>query len=226
MQMSRVAASYQSPRISERGRFIADDPMENRLLDLLGATALLVLFGPLMLLIALAVFVTDPGPVLFAQKRLGRNGQRFACYKFRTMAVDAEERLAQILATDPTARAEWARDHKLRNDPRVTRIGRFLRKSSLDELPQLWNVLKGDMSLVGPRPIVESEGARYGKYLPYYFAVRPGLTGLWQINGRNDVSYRRRVAFDVLYVRKCRVQDNVRILFMTLPSVMASRGSY
>ena len=114
----------------------------------------------------------------------------------------------------------------MRNDPRVTGVGRFLRKSSLDELPQLWSVLKGDMSLVGPRPIVEKEAARYGRYLQHYCAVRPGLTGLWQISGRNDVSYRRRVAYDVLYVRTSGVYDNLRILVLTVPSVLASRGSY
>ena len=142
------------------------------------------------------------------------------------MAIDAESRLAAVLASDPKSRAEWDRDHKLRNDPRIVGIGHFLRKSSLDELPQFWNVLKGDMSLVGPRPIVQSETSRYGRYLAHYCAVRPGITGLWQINGRNDVSYRRRVAFDVIYARKCRIGDNLKILLLTVPSVLATRGSY
>lgn len=209
-----------------QGRFVCDDPVEGRLLDVIGAVGISIILFPLMLAIMLAVFIADPGPVIFRQKRIGRNGQVFYCYKFRTMVVDAEARLADVLARDPEARLEWDRDQKLRNDPRVTGIGCFLRKTSLDELPQLWNVLKGEMSLVGPRPIVASEVQRYGKYFVYYCAVRPGITGLWQISGRNDVSYRRRVAYDVIYARKGQVVDNVRILLLTVPSVLASRGSY
>jgi len=217
---------YSPPGIKSQGRFIAQDPLEMRILDVLGALALLLFFGPLMVLIALTVIVTDPGPAIFKQKRIGRNGKLFNCYKFRTMAIDAEARLEQVLASDPRARAEWAQDQKLRNDPRIVGIGSFLRKSSLDELPQLWNVLKGDMSMVGPRPIVPNEAARYGKYLAFYCSVKPGITGLWQINGRNNVSYRRRVAFDVIYARKSKVGDNIKILALTVPSVLASRGSY
>lgn len=226
MQHVSVKADYEAPAVQSQGRFVADDPIEGRVLDIVGALALGVFFLPLMLVIAVAVYLSDPGPVLFKQKRIGRDGKLFECYKFRTMVVDAEARLADVLARDPTARAEWARDHKLRCDPRIIAIGCFLRKSSLDELPQLWNILKGDMSLVGPRPIVEGEAPRYGRYLAHYCSVRPGLTGLWQINGRNDVSYRRRVAFDVVYARKGRVGDNVKIILLTVPSVLASRGSY
>ena len=217
---------YKRPRIYGQGRLIAADPMEMRVLDFIGALALLFVFFPLMVIIAAAVFIANRGPVLFAQKRIGRDGKMFKCYKFRTMAIDAEARLNEVLAADPGARAEWSRDHKLRNDPRIVGIGGFLRKSSLDELPQLFNVLKGEMSLVGPRPIIEAECPRYGKYLAYYCAVRPGLTGLWQISGRNDVEYRRRVAFDVIYARKGRLFDNIKILVMTVPCVLASRGSY
>ena len=207
-------------------RRVASDPLEVRLLDIAGSLGLLIFFLPLMLIIAASVYIADPGPVLFRQRRLGRGGRYFWCYKFRTMATDAEARLAQLLARDAAARFEWQRDQKLRNDPRVVGIGLFLRKSSLDELPQLWNILKGEMSLVGPRPIVEDERSRYGKYIRHYCSVRPGLTGLWQISGRNDVSYRRRVAFDVIYARRCCVRDNLRILLMTVPSVLGSRGSY
>lgn len=219
-------ADYLAPAIQESGRLISADPLEVRVLDILGALVMGVVFLPLMIFIAVAVFVANPGPVFFKQKRIGRNGKVFDCYKFRTMAVDAEARLADVLARNPETRAEWGRDHKLRNDPRIVGIGAFLRKSSLDELPQLWNVLRGEMSLVGPRPIVEPEARRYGKYLAHYCSVRPGLTGLWQISGRNDVSYRRRVAFDVVYARKGKVADNVRILLLTVPSVLASKGSY
>lgn len=226
MVVSSFKQNYAPPKIRETGRFVATGPIEIRVLDVLGAAILLIVFAPVMLFIAIATFVGNPGPVLFAQKRIGRDGKMFACYKFRTMAVDAEARLNNLLCNDSQTRAEWDRDHKLRNDPRIVGIGGFLRKSSLDELPQLWNVLKGDMSLVGPRPIVENEAVRYGRYLAHYCAVRPGITGLWQISGRNDVSYRRRVAFDVIYVRQSRIKDNVRILFLTVPSVLASRGSY
>ena len=223
---AKVRQDYDPPRLKQRGRLIVDDPFESRLLDVIGSLVLLIAFAPMILLICLAIFVVDPGPVFFAQLRIGKNGKKFKCYKFRTMVVDAEERLQHVLDNDPAAASEWARDHKLRDDPRIAGIGRFLRKSSLDELPQLWNVLRGDMSLVGPRPIVSGELARYGKYIIHYMAVRPGLTGLWQISGRNDVSYRRRVAYDVIYARSGRTKDNVRILVLTVPSVIASRGSY
>ena len=218
--------AYEAPQIQSRGWLIAADPMEMRVIDIVGAILLLIVFLPVMVLIALSVFIANPGPVFFSQKRIGRNGKLFSCYKFRTMAIDAEKRLADVLAADPKARAEWERDHKLRNDPRIVGIGQFLRKSSLDELPQLFNVIKGDMSLVGPRPIVEEESHRYGKYIAHYCAVRPGITGLWQVSGRNDVSYRRRVAYAVLYARKFQIGDNAKILLLTVPSVLASRGSY
>ncbi len=224
--MSVIKRSYVAPIVGEAQKFQIAQPRQKRIVDVLGAFVLLVVLAPLMLLIALIIFIADPGPVLFRQKRIGLDGKLFNCYKFRTMATDAEARLESVLANDLLARAEWERDHKLRNDPRVTKIGRFLRTTSLDELPQLWSVLKGEMSLVGPRPIVENEAVRYGRYLSHYCAVRPGLTGLWQISGRNDVSYRRRVAYDVLYVRTARITDNLRILALTVPSVLAKRGSY
>ena len=197
-----------------------------RILDVLGVCFLLICFAPLMALVALSIYVSDPGPVIFRQKRIGRDGKLFTCLKFRTMAIDAEERLDALLQSNPEARAEWERDHKLRNDPRIVGVGKFLRKSSLDELPQLFNVLRGDMSLVGPRPIVPDEARRYGRYLNDYCQVRPGLTGLWQISGRNDVSYRRRVAFDVLYVRHASASFDVKILLFTVPCVLLSKGSY
>ncbi len=221
-----VLAAYTPPAIKSQGWFVAADPIALRIFDVVVAAVLLVVFLPVMVIIATAVFVANPGPVFFSQQRVGRDGGRFWCYKFRTMATDAEARLDALIARDPEARAEWNSDHKLREDPRIVGIGKFLRKSSLDELPQLWNVIKGDMSLVGPRPIVEAEMARYGKYFVHYCAVRPGITGLWQVNGRNDVSYRRRVACDVIYARSCRVTDNIRILLLTVPRVLTSRGTY
>lgn len=217
---------YEPPKLRLAGRRIADDPVEVRALDILGAIVMLIVFAPLMLVVAAAVYLSNPGPILFKQKRIGRNGQLFYCYKFRTMATDAEARLQSVLANDPAARAEWERDHKLRNDPRIVGIGHFLRKSSLDELPQIFNVLKGEMSLVGPRPIVEAERKKYGRYFSHYCSVRPGITGLWQVSGRNDVEYRRRVAYDVVYARRSHSGDYLGILVKTVPSVLASRGSY
>lgn len=219
-------AEYKPPRIRQQGMLISADPFEARVLDVLGAGILLIFLGPLMLLIALSIFIANPGPVLFRQNRLGRDGRLFKCLKFRTMATDAEARLSAVLANDKNAQDEWDRDHKLRDDPRVVGIGNFLRKSSLDELPQLFNILKGDMSLVGPRPIVPAEVKKYGRYFDYYCRVRPGLTGLWQISGRNDVNYRRRIAFDVVYVKQGDVGQNLKILLLTVPSVLRGRGSY
>jgi lipopolysaccharide/colanic/teichoic acid biosynthesis glycosyltransferase len=181
---------------------------------------------PLMIAIALAVYANDGGPVLFRHRRVGRNGKTFYCLKFRTMAVDAETRLADLLANDPVARAEWAADFKLRSDPRVTRIGAFLRRSSLDELPQLFNLMRGEMSLVGPRPIVEAEIARYGWRFRHYCAVKPGITGLWQVSGRNDVSYRSRVAMDCIYAKRKSLWLDLWVLAVTVPAVLAKRGSY
>lgn len=197
-----------------------------RALDISIALAALVFFLPFLVLIAALVYFSDFGPVIFAHTRIGRHGQPFKCYKFRSMKVNSQELLHKLLATNPAARAEWQRDHKLRADPRITPFGSFLRKSSIDELPQLWNVLKGDMSIVGPRPIVLAEVGRYGRYFDHYCRVRPGLTGLWQVSGRNDTTYRRRVACDVTYVRSQSVSGNIRIIAATIPSVLRRSGSY
>ena len=186
----------------------------------------LIFFAPLMCLIAVAVYVQDGGPIIFAHRRIGQNGRTFYCFKFRSMAVDAEERLTALLEEDPEARAEWEQDHKLRRDPRITRLGAFLRKTSLDELPQLFNVLRGDMCLVGPRPIVEAEVVKYGRRFDDYCAVKPGITGLWQVSGRNDTSYRTRVALDCVYARNRTLMLDAYILVCTLPAVLARRGSY
>ena len=212
--------------IMDRRDLIANDPLVARIIDRAGALVLLVLVLPLMAFIALGIVIVSPGPVLFKQKRIGRAGRLFWCYKFRTMNVDADAQLNELLGRCAESRAQWDADRKLRHDPRVFAFGRFLRRSSLDELPQLFNILRGEMSLVGQRPIVESEASMYGRYIVHYCSVRPGLTGLWQINGRNDVSYRRRVAFDVVYARKGRVGDNIRIILQTVPAVLVAKGSY
>jgi exopolysaccharide production protein ExoY len=197
-----------------------------RVIDIIGALFILIMALPIMVMIALAVKLTSPGPVLFAHHRVGRHGRHFACLKFRTMAVDADAQLQALLDRDPAARAEWQKSQKLRRDPRVTSIGRFLRRTSLDELPQLFTVLGGDMSLVGPRPIVASEIERYGRHFAIYCKVRPGLTGLWQVQRHAGTSYRRRVAFDVAYARGRSPQLNLVILARTVPAVLSGRGAW
>jgi exopolysaccharide production protein ExoY len=198
----------------------------SRVADIVLASALLAFIFPLWLAVALLIKLQDDGPVIFAHRRLGRGGRTFDCLKFRSMVVDADVRLAQLLQRDPQARAEWEADHKLRKDPRVTPLGDFLRRSSIDELPQLLNVLRGEMSLVGPRPIVGAEVTRYGRWFNAYCAVRPGLSGLWQVSGRNDVSYRRRVALDRLYASRRSFRLYLYILLKTVPAVLTRDGSY
>jgi len=197
-----------------------------RSVDLVLASLALVFFAPLMLLVAVSVWMQDGGPVFYAHSRVGRDGRVFKCLKFRSMLVDSEARLQRLLTESADARAEWDRDHKLRNDPRITALGSFLRRSSLDELPQLFNVLAGEMSLVGPRPIVAGEVKRYGRRFSHYCSVRPGITGLWQVSGRNDVSYRRRVAIDTCYAQNQSLALDLRIMLATVPSVLMRKGSY
>lgn len=197
-----------------------------RALDVVLALLLLIFLGPVMAGTSLLIKLQDGGPVLFGHQRIGRDGRLFQCLKFRSMVVGAEHKLTALLDSDPIARAEWNATQKLRADPRVTAFGRCLRMSSLDEFPQLFNVLRGDMSLVGPRPIVLNEARRYGRYFHHYCAVRPGLTGLWQVSGRSDTTYRKRVAFDVLYARSQSVSLYLRVLTATIPAVFGRIGSY
>lgn len=197
-----------------------------RAFDITFASTLLIVFAPLLCLLYLAVMLSSPGPAIFRQPRVGKDGKLFLCLKLRSMVIDAEARLQELLAADAEARAEWARDQKLRDDPRITPIGRFLRSSSLDELPQLWNILIGDMSVVGPRPIVEAETVRYGQFFSAYCAVRPGLTGPWQIGGRNDICYDERVQLDVGYVHNRSFAGDLAICFKTVPAMMYARGCY
>lgn len=196
-----------------------------RLFDIVGASILLVLLAPLFLLLSYKVAESGQ-PIFFGHRRVGRGGDYFPCYKFRTMVPDADEVLQHLLDTCPRARAEWEKDFKLRKDPRITRFGAFLRKSSLDELPQLWNVLKGDMSLVGPRPIVEGEIVRYGDQFEYYKEVRPGITGVWQISGRNDTNYINRVYLDSWYVQNWSLWYDIVILLKTVKVVLGRTGAY
>ena len=189
------------------------------------ALVLLVLLAPLMLVIATLIARRDGMPVLFAHYRVGRNGKLFRCMKFRSMLRNSEQVLADLLRDDPQARAEWARDQKLTDDPRITPIGHFLRRSSLDELPQLLNVLRGEMSLVGPRPITVAELTRYGSVRWHYLSVRPGITGLWQVSGRNNTTYEERVALDQRYVEQRSVLGDVAILFRTVRVVVLREGA-
>jgi len=197
-----------------------------RVLDIAIATAGITVLWPLMLMVALAIRWTDPGPVIFGHERIGLNGRRFKCLKFRSMIVNSEAVLRELLDRDAAAAAEWAQSQKLRSDPRVTKLGRMLRETSLDELPQLWNVLKGEMSIVGPRPIVSSEVRRYGNHFKAYAATKPGITGLWQVTGRSDCSYDERVSLDVAYVENWSILRDVWIIAKTVVVVFGRKGSY
>jgi Undecaprenyl-phosphate galactose phosphotransferase WbaP len=185
-----------------------------------------ILLMPLILLIICWIKLESVGPVFYSQARIGRHGRKFRAWKFRSMMVNADTMLETYLAKNPDLRQEWERDHKLKRDPRVTRAGRFLRRTSLDELPQLWNVLRGEMSLVGPRPITDQEVEKYGDAFETYKKVVGGITGLWQVSGRNDVSYEERVYFDQFYVRNWSVWLDCCILFRTIAVVLFSKGAY
>ncbi len=197
-----------------------------RALDVLAASAGLLVSAPLLAAAAIATRASDPGPVFYAHERVGKGGRRFRCLKLRTMMVGGDAVLVAHLAANPKAAAEWAETQKLRDDPRVTRWGAVLRKTSIDELPQLINVLRGDMSIVGPRPVTEMELARYGHQQRIYLSVRPGVTGPWQVSGRSSIGFQRRVALDTHYVKTWSLLKDVRLMLLTVPAVLASRGSY
>ena len=207
-----------------RRRALARALLVKRLLDVVLASALIVLLAPLLLLLALLVR-TDGGPALYGSLRLGRQGRRFMALKFRSMVPDAEAKLARLLAEDPSLRAEWERRFKLANDPRITPIGRMLRRTSLDELPQLFNVLKGEMSLVGPRPMLPEERAGYGELFAFYSQFVPGMTGVWQVSGRDDVPYERRISLNDWYLRNISVWNDLLILLKTAVVVLRRLGA-
>lgn len=197
-----------------------------RAIDILLALFGIIILCPLLIVCFVGVAVTSPGPVLFRHRRVGFNGKSFYCLKFRTMVMDAPARLRQVLESDSRAAAEWATNYKLHCDPRITPIGDLLRKSSLDELPQLFNVLKGDMSIVGPRPVTEEELIRYSRAAKAYKACRPGITGLWQVSGRSTTTYSRRVACDKFYARNWSMALDARILIVTLPTLLDTDSAY
>jgi Undecaprenyl-phosphate galactose phosphotransferase WbaP len=238
LQVSAAAAdgyAYPEPETAGSGPILLMHPGPKRLfryrvikraLDV----GLVLLASPLLLLLFLAVGAavrfTSPGPVLFSHRRIRKHGAFFSMWKFRTMCVDSAQVLEDYLDANPSARAEWRQTHKLRHDPRVTRVGIFLRRFSLDELPQFWNVLQGTMSLVGPRPIVAAEVEKYGEYFACYCMVKPGLTGLWQVSGRSELTYEERVQLDCKYVRNWSLSSDFKILSRTLASVVNQDGAY
>lgn len=198
-----------------------------RSFDLLSVVVILAIFGWLMLILAVAVRMSSGKGVIYGHTRIGRDGKAFQCYKFRSMVANSDEVLRHLLATDPEAKAEWERDFKLKNDPRITTVGRFIRKTSLDELPQLWNVIKGEMSIVGPRPVVQAEFDRYyGDAKQHYLSVPPGLTGLWQVSGRSDLDYEQRVKLDMDYVDNWNVFSDFMIVMRTVKVIFARSGAY
>jgi len=219
-------ASAAVPSLPARDRTARLLPFAKRAMDIAIAGIGLLLLAPVFLVLALLVRA-DGGPAFYVHPRVGRGGRIFGCIKFRSMVVDSEARLEALLASDPAARAEWEQTRKLRNDPRITRIGRFLRATSLDELPQLINVLRGEMSLVGPRPVTPAELDRYyGAAAAHYLSVRPGITGPWQVSGRSETSYDQRVALDVAYVTQPSLLTDLRILLRTPLAVLSRRGAH
>lgn len=194
-------------------------------LEMLFCIIAVVLGLPVLLVLALLVKLTSPGPVLYSARRLGRGGRPIRVWKFRTMYLDAENRLEELLENNPVLKREWERNFKLSDDPRITKLGKFLRRTSLDELPQLFNVLNGTMSLIGPRPIVEAEIRYYGNTYEFRKRVKPGLTGLWQVSGRSQTSYRRRVMLDAYYVMNWSIWLDYYIFFKTVWMVLSREGA-
>lgn len=217
--MEKVSAQWKSSNIDLGSNVL------KRTLDLIGSLLLITILSPILIIIAFLIH-RDGGSSLYSQERVGYGGRVFKCLKFRSMVVNSKRRLDEVLASCPDSKAEWDKDFKLKNDPRITPIGSFLRKTSLDELPQLFNVLRGDMSLVGPRPVVEDEIRRYGPLASKYLSTRPGMTGLWQVSGRNDTTYRERVSLDCYYVDNWKMHTDLFLLIKTLTVVFHGRGAY
>lgn len=191
---------------------------------------IIVVFSPLLipltLCIALCIKLTSPGPIFYGHKRVGKNRKEIRCWKFRSMAIDADKQLEQILANDPVRAAEWEKERKFTDDPRVTPFGKILRKTSLDEIPQMWNILLGQMSFVGPRPVTEAELAKYGAYADYVLSVKPGLSGMWQISGRSDTGYEERITLDTYYIQNWSIWLDIWILIKTVWVVLRRKGAY
>jgi exopolysaccharide production protein ExoY len=224
--MSEFVSVHAKPVVSAT---VAQRPVGNvgkRAIDIVLASSAIIILAPLLVVCFLAIIWTSPGAALFRHRRVGFGGKHFGCFKFRTMVPDAESRLQDYLESDPAARAEWATCRKLRFDPRITAIGAILRKTSLDELPQLFNVIKGDMSIVGPRPVTDEELTRYSTNVHDYLACRPGITGLWQVSGRSGTTYAKRVACDSFYARNWSIALDAKIVIVTLPALLDSDNAY
>ncbi|MGI1276096.1 undecaprenyl-phosphate galactose phosphotransferase WbaP [Klebsiella quasipneumoniae subsp. similipneumoniae] len=199
--------------------------LSKRLFDIFGALSIIIVLSPLLIYISRKV-KKDGGPSIYGHERIGKGGKPFKCLKFRSMVINSKEVLEHLLNSDAAAKEEWDKTFKLKNDPRITKIGHFLRKTSLDELPQLFNVLKGEMSLVGPRPIITAELERYNDEVDYYLLSKPGMTGLWQVSGRSDVDYETRVYLDAWYVKNWSMWNDIAILFKTVGVVLKKDGAY
>ena len=206
-----------------------------RFLDIFLAIFFLILTIPLFIVIIITIKCSSKGPIFYSDNRFKKNFQTFSCYKFRTMHINAQDLLWNILESKPELKKEWLIYQKLKNDPRITKIGAFLRKTSLDELPQLWNVLKGDMSLVGPRPYVLFGSSKdkkkdlislYGKEIETILSFKPGLTGLWQVSGRNSLPIEKRILLDLEYVKNHSLKKDLEIILKTLPEIFYSKGAY
>jgi exopolysaccharide production protein ExoY len=210
---------------ADRQRLTPLARLNKRTFDVVVASCALAFFAPLMMLISIALLIQDGRPIFFKHKRIGMGGQPFLCWKFRTMARDSEQRLRQLLESSEACRQQWQTNQKLDPDPRAHRTGTLLRKSGMDELPQFINVIRGDMSVVGPRPIVLNELARYGKDAKYYLALRPGITGLWQVSRRSYTSYDERVEFDVRYCKTWTIAGDIAIMARTAAVLLMTRGS-
>jgi Undecaprenyl-phosphate galactose phosphotransferase WbaP len=202
-----------------------DGDFAKRLFDVIFSLLVLILFLPIYLILVLLIALSSPGPIFYVQERVGKDYKAFGCIKFRTMVENADEILDDIMATSPQLRNEFEDNFKLKQDPRITAIGKFLRLSSLDEFPQFWNVLKGDMSVVGPRPLVPEELPKYGRYMDKVLTIRPGLTGLWQVSGRNDIPYERRVQIDVYYVNCRSFWLDLWVIVKTLGVIIAPKNN-
>lgn len=208
-------------------RGIAIQVFLKRVFDVFFSATFFLLFGWIYLIVWSCVIATTGRPAIYKHKRVGKGGKEFECLKFRSMVVNSDELLKKHLEADPAAREEWNKEFKLKNDPRITKFGKILRRTSLDELPQFWNVLRGDMSVVGPRPVVKRElHEAYGSAAPYYLSVKPGITGPWQIGGRSDLAYTERVQLDAFYAQNWSVWGDIKIVIKTVAVVLNSRGSY
>jgi undecaprenyl-phosphate galactose phosphotransferase len=230
VQSGFVGGDYRSPLVvlhSEKIEVTQLQAASKRILDLFAVMLLVLLFLPIILFIAVSIFFASGRQVFYGQTRVGRGGREFTIYKFRSMVLNSDEVLQQLLDSDPEANEQWQREFKLKDDPRITRIGRFIRRTSLDELPQFWNVLRGDMSLVGPRPVLREElDLHYQSAMAHYLSVSPGLTGLWQVSGRNDLTYEQRVALDKHYVESLNLTTDILIMLRTAGVMFGRSGAY